>query len=84
MSDITAKSWEEFRNSQLLWWVNRSLHLFGWAIVLKQNDNGKLEAFPAKVNFRGFTQEREEMGFIKLTDYLIENMKPVNSNTEGK
>ena len=31
---INRKSWEEFRNSGLLWWINKTLHMFGWAIVV--------------------------------------------------
>lgn len=29
---IERKSWEEFRNAGLLWWINMILHTFGWAI----------------------------------------------------
>lgn len=27
---VEERTWEEFIDSKLLWWVNRSLHLFGW------------------------------------------------------
>lgn len=29
---VVEKSWDEFRNSGLLWWINMILHTFGWAI----------------------------------------------------
>lgn len=84
MSNVQIRTWEEFKDSQLLWWVNRSLHLFGWAIALKQNEDGKLEAFPAKVKFRGFSLEREDEGFIKLTNYLADNIQTLKDDTIGK
>ena len=75
MSDaIKKKSWKEFQDSKLLWWVNRSLHLFGWAIVLEVADNGGvLDAYPARVTFRGFDTESESEGFKGLTKYMSDN-----------
>ena len=35
---IIEKSWEEFRDSGFLWWVNMILHTFGWAITVKMED----------------------------------------------
>jgi hypothetical protein len=32
---IQKATWKEFRRSGLLWWINRSLHLFGWAIAVE-------------------------------------------------
>lgn len=31
---VVEKSWDEFRNSGLLWWINMILHTFGWAIAV--------------------------------------------------
>ena len=68
---MTRKSWKEFQESKLLWWVNRSLHLFGWALVAEADDDGNItEVYPARVSFRGFSQESEELGFAGLTHYL--------------
>lgn len=70
---LTRKTWEEFQYAGLLWWVNRVLHLFGWAIVL-ETDNGKvLNAYPARTRFRGFDAKSEDEGFKKLTDHLRTN-----------
>lgn len=72
---IDKRTWAEFKDTKLLWWINRSLHLFGWAIVLEVNDKHEvINAFPAKVNFRGFSQEVETENFITLTNYLKENL----------
>jgi hypothetical protein len=73
---IERKSWEEFRASGLLWWINRTLHLFGWAIVVGIESDGEVfEVYPARVRFRGFDTDSEIKGFIALTDHLGENIK---------
>lgn len=64
MSAINRRSWEEFRASGLLWWVNRILHTFGWAICLDVYPDGEVKGcYPAVVTFRGFTEEDEQEGF---------------------
>jgi hypothetical protein len=68
---IQKRSWKQFRESGLLWWVNRTLHLFGWAIVMEVDKDGKIMgAYPARSKFRGFTIEIEEANFVKLSRYL--------------
>ena len=75
MENISRKTWEEFRDVKLLWWVNRILHLFGWVIVCKIEDDGTVsEVYPARTNFRGFDEEAETKGFIGLTKYLGQNI----------
>jgi hypothetical protein len=78
---VFKRSWEEFRASGLLWWINTSLHLFGWAIVaeVELDKDGKptdaiTRVFPARVNFRGFDAPATEQGYITLTDYLKKNI----------
>lgn len=79
-STIEKKTWKEFKDSKLLWWVNRSLHLFGWSIVLEvDNDRNITAAYPAKVTFRGFSQETESKNFIELSNYLKENIDEINN-----
>jgi hypothetical protein len=71
---ITQKSWEEFRACGLLWWVNRGLHLLGWAIVVEEDSAGKvLNAFPARVRFRGFDAKSEAEGFKLVSEFIHEN-----------
>lgn len=70
---VTKKTWKEFQSSKLLWWINRILHTFGWAIVLEQQEDGSIsDAYPARVKFRGFHESGEEEGFIGITMYLNE------------
>jgi len=35
---IRKKTWEEFRDTGLFWFINMILHAFGWAIVLVKDD----------------------------------------------
>jgi hypothetical protein len=68
---IERKTWKEFQDSKLLWWTNRLLHTFGWAIVLQVEANGEVtDVYPARVKFRGFGAREESEGFIGLTQYL--------------
>ena len=69
---LHRKSWDDFRNAGLLWWINRALHLFGWAIVVATDDTtGEVrEVYPAHCQFRGFASEQEDDGFKQLTQHL--------------
>jgi hypothetical protein len=68
---VERKTWKEFQETKLLWWVNRTLHLFGWAIVIDIDEDGNVtDAYPARVKFRGFESTSEESGFKGLSKYL--------------
>lgn len=72
---VERKTWDEFRKTKLLWWVNRSLHLFGWSIIVEmRNDDKVLDIYPAKIKYRGFDAKTESEGFDTLTDYLKYNL----------
>ncbi len=69
---IQEASWDEFQKSGLLWWVNRTLHLFGWAIVFQVEDDGTIsKVYPARSQFRGFDSKVEAEGFKNLTEHLM-------------
>lgn len=69
---ITRKDWTEFRKSGLLWFVNRSLHIFGWAIVFQIEENGKVsDVYPARVKFRGFDEKSESESFIQISELMV-------------
>lgn len=75
MEMIDRKTWKDFQDAGLLWWVNRMLHLFGWAIVLQVEANGQIsDIYPARCKFRGFHQEYESEGFTKLTKHISQTM----------
>ena len=72
---VIEKTWKEFRNVGLLWWVNRMLHLFGWAIVVELDEKDMItKVYPAYCKFRGFDEKSEEEGFYKLTTHLKTHM----------
>ena len=71
---VTKKSWQEFRESGLLWWINMILHTFGWSIVVDvENEHGEeivTDAYPARVKFRGFEGESNDRGYRKVSKFL--------------
>lgn len=72
---VTKKTWKEFRESGFLWWINMILHTFGWAIVVDIDDNGEItDAYPARVKFRGFGEKNNTEGYIKVSQYMKENV----------
>ena len=84
MSMVTKKNWEEFRNTGLLWWINTQLHMFGWAIVCEFDENSNLsEAYPARVKFRGFGEKLNDVGYRKVSNYLLENIVELEEEARG-
>lgn len=83
---ITKKTWSEFKDTRLLWWVNRTLHLFGWCIILEMDKGVVKDCYPARVTFRGFTEETETKGYLELTEYLKTNINDISNdiNNTGK
>lgn len=74
------RTWEEFRAVGLLWWVNRIIHLFGWAIVVViQSDGAITDVYPARVRYRGFDEASESKGFVSLSGYIAENAADLHS-----
>jgi len=81
---VHRNSWQGFRETGLLWWVNRTLHLFGWAIVLVQEEDGLIsDAYPARVSWRGYSEKDEEDGFRKVSGYLRANAKMLEKEVGG-
>jgi hypothetical protein len=78
---FTRKSWDEFRDAGFLWLINTTLHLFGWAIVIKTNNDNTTEVFPARVKFRGFTEDGNTEGYKKVSKYLLNNIADIEKET---
>lgn len=70
---VTKKSWGEFRDSGLLWFINTILHMFGWAIVVEMDNGEVINAYPARVTFRGFSEESTSNGYQKVSKWMAEN-----------
>ena len=75
---ITKRTWQEFKDTGMLWWTNRFLQLFGWAIVVQVDDetNKVIEekTYAARSKFRGMSPDMDAEGFEKVTAYLQENI----------
>ena len=80
---IVEKSWEEFRDSGFLWWINMILHTFGWAITVKMEDGKVIDAYPARVKFRGFREKNNTEGYIKVSQYMKENVSELLEEAEN-
>ena len=70
---IERKTWKEFRDSKLLWFVNTILHTFGWAITVDIDNDKIVDVYPARVKFRGFSEKINTEGYIGLSEYMKEN-----------
>lgn len=81
---VTKKTWKEFRESGFLWWINMILHTFGWAIIVDIDDNGEItDAYPARVKFRGFGEKNNTEGYIKVSQYMKENVSDLLEEAEN-
>lgn len=81
---VTKKTWKEFRESGFLWWINMILHTFGWTIVVDVDDNGEItDAYPARVKFRGFGEKNNTEGYIKVSQYMKENVSDLLEEAEN-
>ena len=70
---VTKKTWAEFREIGLLWFINTILHIFGWAIVVEVDNGEVINAYPARVTLRGFSEESTTSGYQKVSKWMAEN-----------
>lgn len=70
---LEKKTWEEFRNTGLLFFVNSFLHIFGWAICLDFEDGCVTNVYPSRCKFRGFGNEVVSSSYIKLSEWMKDN-----------
>jgi len=80
---IDKKTWQQFRDSGLLWWINMILHTFGWAIVVDVDGDGTISnAYPARVKFRGFDEKSNDEGYQIVSKYLKENAEQLENEAK--
>lgn len=71
---VRKKSWKEFKECGMLWWINTILHTMGWALTYEYDDDGNIsEVCPARVKFRGFSEQGNTNGYIKVSQYMKDN-----------
>ena len=79
---VTKISWEEFRDSGILWWINMILHTFGLAIVFEMDGKSIKDVYPARVKFRGFGEKINTEGYIRVSKYLLNNSEDLLKEAE--
>lgn len=67
---IDKKEWKDFHSTGLLWFVNMVLHAFGWSIVFEWDGGEIVGVYPARVKFRGFSNEINTANYIKIAEYM--------------
>lgn len=80
---VIPRPWSEFADAGMFWFVNRLLHVFGWAICREVEPDGTISGvYPARTRWRGFPEKDETEGFRKVTadihahiDDLVEDCK---------
>lgn len=72
---VDKRSWDDFRNSGLLFYINTILHFMGWAIVVEVDSETKLvtNCYPARVKYRGWDEQSQTEEHAKVADYLANN-----------
>ncbi len=80
---VERKTWEEFRDCKILWWINMILHTFGWAIVVDMEDDKVKNTYPARVKFRGFDEQNNTDGYIGVSKFLKENANGLLEEAES-
>ena len=83
MKIVNENTWDKFRESGLLWWINMILHTFGWAIAVEVDNNNKVtNAYPLRVKYRGFEVDNNTKGYIKISKYMKENAEQLLKESE--
>jgi len=79
---VERKSWQEFRKTGLLLFINQLLHIFGWAIVFETEENEVIDVYPCRVKFRGFDEKSTSDAYRKISKYMDENSKELLEESE--
>ena len=80
---VEKKTWKEFRDIGFLWWINMILHTFGWAICVDFDNGEVVDAYPARVKYRGFIENNNTAGYIKISKYMKENASDLLEEAEN-
>ena len=80
---VEKKTWKEFRDTGFLWWINMILHTFGWSICVEVDDGKIVNAYPARVKYRGFSEKNNTDGYIKVSNYMRKNADELLEESKG-
>lgn len=65
------RTWKDFSDAGLLWWINRILHTFGWSIITVCEEDGSIsDVYPARTEWLGFTPEIDEEKLDAFRDHV--------------
>lgn len=78
-SPVVRKDVKEFQQSGLLAFINHILHAFGWAIVVTSDGT----MYPARVLFRGFSEDSQTQMYQRLSHYMKENADDLIRESES-
>ena len=72
---VQEVSLEEFRNTGLPAFINQILHIFGYSIIFDIDEKTKeaTSMKPARVKFRGMSEDVVTRNYCKLASYLKDN-----------
>jgi len=80
---VERRTVKEFRETGLLVLVNQFLHIFGWALVVEVDDNGKvIDFFPAYCKFRGFSNETTMRAYQRVTKHIADRLPSLLKDIE--
>lgn len=80
---MDKKTWQEFKDSGLFWWINMILHTFGWFLVIKKEGKEIVDVFPARTKCRGFSEETNTEGYKKVSRFIEENAAILREESEN-
>jgi hypothetical protein len=80
---VTKKEWSEFRSTGLLLIINQILHIFGWAIVFEMENNEIKNVYPARVKFRGFSNDHTDVAYKQLSRFMEDNATDLNNEAQS-
>ena len=80
---VSKKEWSEFRSTGLVLIINQILHIFGWALVFEIENDEIKNVYPARVKFRGFSDESQSVAYQKLSKYMLDNAKELNDEVNS-
>lgn len=69
--DYKSKTWKDFSDVGMLWFVNRILHVFHWVITIDENG----VATPARTDVLGFSEETDERKQKAFLDSMLSDLK---------
>jgi hypothetical protein len=58
----------------MLWFINRTLHVFGWVLVVECDDDDNISnVYPARTNVLGFEEELDAASRVRFITELTDD-----------